>query len=750
MAEKTRALSLRRSIVALSAIGIFLVGVIVSVASIWPLYNYIKKEQERSLLLALNTKTAVVEEYLARAKDISQQISCRTEARKSLEAYNAGMIGLDELVASVQPSLSDAISLSHEIWGLCRLDMHGKAVVELGLEIPQGTWTGMETDTTAPSVLGPVTVGRRPYLVVASPIINRQGMRVGTDLVLFRLFRLRQIVTDITGLGLTGETILGVMNGEEVDLIFPFEDDRGTVLRRVSAQSAIGQAIRKASLKQSGILMPQHGNQANDVIAYGPIKNSRWGIAVRKDESELYAPINRQIVATAYLIISLIFLGSLIMILILRPLAGQVIIHTDELMRQIREKTASLQRELAERGRIEQWLRDSERRYRTLVEEVPDVIFILDRNGRFTYTNTQVEKFLELPVREVLETRLKDHVVPEHQERIDQIFRLPDEGIWDEEVGLKDAHGDHKWARIRCKALLVQNESLIRYEGVMRDITRRRGLERELKASREELLEKIRIIDDLYEHIVQSGKAKAIADHTAEVAHELRQPLAIIGGFARRMERKFDSRELTDIESQRQYCRFMISEVERLERILVNLIDFTKRESLQLEKSDPNAIIRNVLTVYRDKMSEKGIQLETRIGDEVGEIFLDHDRFEQVVRNLISNAVEASPEGRVIQIETGVSIPSGKAHDTGGLEAETYFEMKIRNFGKTIQAQDLKKIFSPFYTTKDFGTGIGLTLAKRIVEDHKGSISVKSDQDGTVFTVWLPIVHPGMDQAAMQ
>ena len=229
----------------------------------------------------------------------------------------------------------------------------------------------------------------------------------------------------------------------------------------------------------------------------------------------------------------------------------------------------------------------------------------------------------------------------------------------------------------------------------------------------------------------------------------MRQPLAIIGGFARRMERKFDSCELADIESQKQYCRFMISEVERLEKILVSLIDFTKRESLRLEKSDPNEIIRNVLDVYRDKIKDKGLQLETKIGDEVGEIFLDHDRFEQVVRNLISNAVEASPAGNVIQIETGVSIPSGKAHETGGLEADTYFEMKIRNSGPVIPPEAMQKVFNPFYTTKQHGTGLGLTVSKKIVEDHLGSISVKSDKTGTIFTIWLPLIDSYEERGRM-
>jgi signal transduction histidine kinase len=104
-------------------------------------------------------------------------------------------------------------------------------------------------------------------------------------------------------------------------------------------------------------------------------------------------------------------------------------------------------------------------------------------------------------------------------------------------------------------------------------------------------------------------------------------------------------------------------------------------------------------------------------------------------------------------IETGFSIPSDKAQETGGLESETYFEMKIKNYGKVIPADELQKIFSPFFTTKDYGTGIGLTLAKKIVEDHNGSISVKSDEDGTVFTLWIPahqreLVSPGRGAAS--
>ena len=128
----------------------------------------------------------------------------------------------------------------------------------------------------------------------------------------------------------------------------------------------------------------------------------------------------------------------------------------------------------------------------------------------------------------------------------------------------------------------------------MRDRTVRRKLEEELKASKEALVEKIRIIDELYEHIVQSGKCKAIEEHTAEVAHELRQPLAIVGGFARRMARQFDSTEPPDAERQKQYTRIIVHEIQRLEKILDRLIDFTKREDVWLQRVNPNDLIEYI------------------------------------------------------------------------------------------------------------------------------------------------------------
>ncbi len=743
MAVRSRAKGFQRTIVICSALGILVVGLIVAAASILPLHDHLMRVQEGHLFLSLSTKTAAVEEYLSRARNVASQIANRAGAPEKLEDYQNGRVNLEELVEYTRYVLTDAMHYSQDVWGISRLDRMGNLVVQVGLGLSASDKEAVDLSSSEPTFFGPVTLGRRPYLVVVAPILDTTGSRVGTDLDLFRLFALEQPEIGPTEMKKQAETILGVIHDESVNQLFPFKDPRDTSLKTVPKASRIGLAVHNAASGKVGMMAPGENYAGKDVMAYGPVKGCRWGLVVTIDKDELYAPVYPHLISTGTVILVLICLGTVGTVLLVRPLTGKMAIHADELERRVQEKTASLQRELDERKRVELWLRDSERRYRTLVEELPDVIFLLDDEGRLVYMNTQVEKFLKYPVQHILETPLKDHLVAGDRDRIEALFKLEPESIWDEEVGILDADGVTQFARIRCKLSYYDEEGSPRYEGIMRDITRRRRLEDDLAASRAELLDKMRIIDDLYEHVIQSYKSRVIANHTAEVAHELRQPLAIIGGFARRMARKLDSDLPASASEQRDYCRVMISEIQRLEKILDTLIDFTKRGSLKLKKGDPNDIIESVLRVYEPTIRDKGIKLEINLGREVGDILIDANRFEQVVRNLISNAIEASSPDRVISVETGVSIPSGKAYETGGLQSETYFEMKIRNLGQVIPSERLDKIFSPFFTTKAYGAGIGLTISKKIVEDHGGSISAKSDKEGTVFTVWLPIQQPG-------
>lgn len=297
----------------------------------------------------------------------------------------------------------------------------------------------------------------------------------------------------------------------------------------------------------------------------------------------------------------------------------------------------------------------------------------------------------------------------------------------------KEASGDER-SRYFETTLVgnVKGDAPLHFWVMKQEITERKKVQ-------DELLQKIRTIDALYEHIVEQGKAKAISEHTATVAHELRQPLAIIGGFARRMAKACEECEHSVVDSQDKWFQVITREVLRLERILTGLIDFTKRDAVILEKVNPNELIQYILAIHEERMKEKSLRFELDLGPELGGVSLDPDRFQQVIRNLLANAIEASPHNETIRVKTGVAILSDQAKATGELDSEMYFEIRMHNRGEPIPKEHLEKIFNPFFTTKDYGTGLGLTLSKKIVEDHRGSISVKSDSNGTMLTVWLPM-----------
>lgn len=282
---------------------------------------------------------------------------------------------------------------------------------------------------------------------------------------------------------------------------------------------------------------------------------------------------------------------------------------------------------------------------------------------------------------------------------------------------------------------IVQDCRLIQFWGMRQDVTERRRVQ-------EELIEKIRIIDELYEHILQTREARAIEEHTARVAHELRQPLAIIGGFARRMEKNADSCDETNLMARQEAFDIIVKEVRRLEGILSSLIDFTEHRTVELQSVNPNSVIRYVVHIHSERLAAKGVSAEVSLGKDVGEILVDRERFEQVVRNLLAHAVDTAARGDLIRIETGLSHLTPQAQQTGHLDSDTYFEMKIYHRGQVVPTEDLGKLFDPFATTREYGSAIGLTIAKRIVEDHGGSISVNTDPGGTLFTIWLPLNRP--------
>jgi two-component system NtrC family sensor kinase len=335
---------LQQKIILYSALGILTISIIVALVSIVPLYNQLKKKEENNLNFALKTRSLAVEQFLDRARDVADQISSRTKARQQLEAYNQKQINLEEFTEVSHKIINEALKKSVDVVGISRLDATGQLVLSVGNSIPPQFWHLPSPQSKNALVGNPIKINDESYLVVASPIINPDFLRVGTDIVLFKLNSLQRIIQDYTGLGTTGETVVGLVSeNQSVELFFTLRN------RATQIDSGLKLAMKKATTGQRGLWHHQNSSEDSAVFAYGPIADSEWGLVVKMNHQELYAPVNQQLFTTTITIIILIILGTGGMVRLLRPLTGQVIIQTDELEKQIEEKTHQLQVLLAEK-----------------------------------------------------------------------------------------------------------------------------------------------------------------------------------------------------------------------------------------------------------------------------------------------------------------------------------------------------------------------------------------------------------------
>jgi len=231
--------------------------------------------------------------------------------------------------------------------------------------------------------------------------------------------------------------------------------------------------------------------------------------------------------------------------------------------------------------------------------------------------------------------------------------------------------------------------------------------------------------DRFREQLAQTEKLAALGRMTANVAHEIRNPLTAVGGFARRLDKS-----LADGHKEKQYATFIVEEVSRLERILRDVLSFSRGASPRLEACDLRSVAEEGLKIFLETCKERSIRI-TRALEDVPLIEGDRERILEAVENLISNAIDAMPLGGELTVATGRQSARGVPYAT----------ITVNETGEGIKDEDLTKIFGPFFTTKvsPKGEGLGLPITKRFVEDHGGLIDVKSTLGaGTTFVLYFP------------
>lgn len=212
-------------------------------------------------------------------------------------------------------------------------------------------------------------------------------------------------------------------------------------------------------------------------------------------------------------------------------------------------------------------------------------------------------------------------------------------------------------------------------------------------------------------------------ENLASIYHEIRNPLVAIGGFARLIEHdpglnKNSFRNLKIIQE----------EVGRLERLLNIFSDLTKKDVYRFEHVDVAELLQHVVAFMGRQGADEGKEVVLDLAFNPPRLLLDKDKISQVLINLVRNALEACASGDRISVRLGQDQNSG------------FLRIDIADNGQGISRESLNKLFEPFFTTKKDGTGLGLAVSKRIVEDHGGSLKINSQTgEGTIVSIYLPL-----------
>ena len=324
-----------------------------------------------------------------------------------------------------------------------------------------------------------------------------------------------------------------------------------------------------------------------------------------------------------------------------------------------------------------------------VVQNMPSGLITLDTNFNVTSANRAAEKILG---------KIPEKAYPQMAAMAAKITGSG--GVASGEVALNPKEQGELRLDMTVSAIPADEDQIQGFVLLFRDLTQIRDLKKQVETNR---------------------RLAAIGKLAAGVAHEIRNPLSSIKGFATYFSRQYEN-EPEDVE----IAKIMVQEVERMNRSITQLLEFAKPMAVEIKQTRIEPLIRHSLKLVSHDLEKKKIRVETDIRTRRETIHTDPERICQVLLNLYMNALNAMDSGGILEI--------------GVADVQDDIEIRVADNGCGIPAKDLEKVFDPYFTTRAKGTGLGLSIVHRIVENLKGDIRVESrPSKGTVFYIILPV-----------
>jgi PAS domain S-box-containing protein len=295
--------------------------------------------------------------------------------------------------------------------------------------------------------------------------------------------------------------------------------------------------------------------------------------------------------------------------------------------------------------------------------------------------------------------------------------------------------GEKRYYEVNIYPILEKDGKIQKFIHISRDITQHKKEEEEITRRLEHMVEdRTRQVKETHEKLLHQDKMSSLGKLSASVVHEINNPIAGILNLIMLMQRimEEDTVGQTELDQFKQYLGLMETETRRTSRIVSNLLAFARQSKMEPKRVNLNRLIEQTLFLNSNLLKIDGVKVENKLDPDLPDLLGSEDQLQQVFMNLVSNATEAmeAAGGGVLTIESRLVL------------SEDSLQISFNDTGPGIPEEDISKLFEPFFTTKKKGKGVGLGLsvAYGIIQEHGGSIYVKSKVgQGTTFQVKLPL-----------
>ena len=408
--------------------------------------------------------------------------------------------------------------------------------------------------------------------------------------------------------------------------------------------------------------------------------------------------------------------------------------------------TCGISREISQMKEMEEQLETERNLLRAVIDNLPDLVFLKDIKGHYLLNNMAHIRWLggtdpaDVRGRTVFDYFPDDVAAGFHQG--DMAVADSRQPLLNQEEHMVDVRGTHSW-RLTSKIPWLDDEGrTVGLVCISRDITEQKRAEEHLKkanaelaASREELLRAVQNLQQAHGELrevqlqlIEAEKMKSIGRLAAGVAHEVKNPLAIL-----KMGLEFLSTQKFSDENAPEILREMGDALERADNVIRGLLDFSAPKQLEVKREDLNAIINNALQLVRGEL-KNGVEIERDMPANLPPLKLDAGKISQVFVNLFTNALHAMEEGGLLAVRTYAKQLTGVGSNISDSRSESFrvgqqiIVAEIDDSGHGIPEDKLAKIFEPFFTTKPTGrgTGLGLSVVKTIIDLHGATIDIRN------------------------